>query len=155
MKTILNLVCTIMFFSFLGAFTSCSQDLSLSEQQEIVRNDADYKLFVDHLKKSQELALTNYFGNLKLEPEPTRPPATDQELVEYLRQSGVKHPEEFVQLKNDLAGSMSRMVKKHDFLREKSTEEQKVFFKTLLEQYGDANLSQEFLLNALQKSKQN
>jgi hypothetical protein len=144
-----------MFFSFLGAFTSCSQDLSLSEQQEIVRNDADYKLFVDHLKKSQELALTNYFGNLKLEPEPTRPPATDQELVEYLRQSGVKHPEEFVQLKNDLAGSMSRMVKKHDFLREKSTEEQKVFFKTLLEQYGDANLSQEFLLNALQKSKQN
>lgn len=144
-----------MFFSFLGAFTSYSQDLSLSEQQDIVRNDVDYKLFVDHLKKSKELALTNYFGNPKLEPKPARSAGTDQELVEYLRQSGVKHPEEFVQLKNDLAGSMSRMVKKHDFLREKSTEEQKVFFKTLLEQYGDANLSQGFLLNALQRGKQN
>jgi len=155
MKSTLKLFCTIMFLSLFGTFYSYSQDLSLNDQQEIVRNDADYKTLIDNLKKSKELAVTNYFGELKLDSKSGKQPSNKEELIEYLHQSGVKHPEEFVQLQNDLSNSMSRLVKKHDFLKERSKEELKIFFKGLLEKYRDAGLGQEYLFNAIKQSKKN
>lgn len=155
MKTGFKLFASIFVIGVLFFIVSCNQEMSLKDKYEIVHNDVDYKAFSDGVKKSMQLTATNYFGVVKVDQKNIEGFKDEANFIEYLRTTGMQHPDEYVKLYNGIFSAYKRLFEKHEFLREMSKEERDDFFDGMSDEYPDAKFDPMYIFKTLQDSRKN
>lgn len=140
MKIVANFLFAVAAIACISLFSGCSKESSLMAQYNTVRNDPYYKAYLTSVNSLNINSINGYFGTVYLDQVEIPQMESDEDMIDFLRTNGIKHPEEYVSLHSQVFESYKKLIEQHEFLKEMSSSERDSFFDNLARNYNDLKL---------------